>query len=69
MLEEQFYKFPQRLESLTNHLSIDNLYKSDSKELTILKRALALHFSGTRNGIHFKTNNLVVTASPTVKRY
>ena len=30
MLEEQFYKFTQRLESVTNHQSIDNLYKSDS---------------------------------------
>ena len=33
MLEEQFYKFTQRLESVTNHQSIDNLYKSDSKRL------------------------------------
>ena len=33
MLEEQFYKFTQRIESVTNHQSIDDLYKSDSKEL------------------------------------
>ena len=33
----------------------------------ILWKALDLYFSGSRKGIHFKTNNLFVTAGPTVK--
>ena len=32
----------------------------------ILRKALDLHFSKTRLGVHFKTNNLFNTAGPTV---
>ena len=33
----------------------------------VLKKALDLHFAGSRLGVHFKTNNLFVTAGPTVE--
>ena len=32
----------------------------------ILRKALDLHFSKTRLGVHFKTNNLFNTTGPTV---